>query len=305
MPENDPQTPSEPTQSDSPQEPTQPPDGAPQTGDPPRNADGTFAQAPAPAEPQRFASDYHVGWMAGRTPDEVATIANQMYSSMVKGGQPPQEMASQQQQQYTHQQMPTQSQAQQADGAWDDMNPQASVDARILAATQQQSNININTAEAMGQMARALVSQSDGDAFQRWGPEIDMELMRLQPAMKTEQNIRLVVDMIRGRHVSELQAEAEQKVRSEYATGDVRADGTTGAPTHAEGVLDLNRQVESPLYKRLLEQHRIDEPTIREAFAKYPEMYAGNTFEEKLQSWIAAANKGDVITEQAFQVGDV
>ena len=247
--------------------------------------------------------------MAGRTPDEVAGISNQMYGAMVSGGQPPQQMTPQQPQQPTYQQNPgytappAGSDPNAAATTWDDMNPQASVDARIAAAQQQFAPQIQQQAEAMGQMARALVAQSDSNAFERWGPEIDMELVRLQPNMKTEQNIRLIVDMVRGRHVGELQAEAEARVRSEYQTGDIRPDGGGGVPTGAQGVLDLD-SVQAPLYKELLARHRIDEATLRETFTKYPAMYAGNTFDEKVQSWIAAANKGDILTEVAFKIGE-
>ncbi len=277
-------------------------------------ADGAVPTTPLPTdppEPFRFKEDHPVAWQRGRTADEVGEIANQMYGSMVGGTQPPAQMAPQQppQQQYTYNQPVTPDPSIQgtttsnADPVWDDMNPQASVQAQITQAQNQMAPQFQQQAAAMGGMARQVAEMKDPDSFNRWGPEIHMELNRLQPNMQTAENISTVVGIVRGRHSAELVAEAEAKVRAEYVTGDTRPDGSPGISTGASGVLDLDSQVVSPMYKDLLAKHKITEATLRETFAKFPNMYAGDTFQAKVENWLAAANKGDIVTEAAFQTG--
>lgn len=79
---------------------------------------------------------------------------------------------------------------------------------------------NPNTLDygARQQAAQALLATVEmrrGDEFRRWGPEIRSELSKLDPGAWTLDNLNIVVDIVKSRHIDELAAEKAQRLVNE------------------------------------------------------------------------------------------
>ena len=61
----------------------------------------------------------------------------------------------------------------------------------------------------------ATVEMRRNEEFKRWGQEIRQELVKLDPSNWTLDNLNIVVDIVRSRHVDELAAEKAQRLVNE------------------------------------------------------------------------------------------
>lgn len=80
------------------------------------------------------------------------------------------------------------------------------------------SNPNTVDYGARQQAAGALLATVEmrrADEFRRWGTEIRQELMKLDPGNWTLDNLNIVVDIVKSRHIDELAAEKAQRLVNE------------------------------------------------------------------------------------------
>lgn len=87
---------------------------------------------------------------------------------------------------------------------------------------------------ARQQSAGALLSavqMQRADDFRRWGPEINIELQKLPMESWTLDNLKILVDIVKSRHIDELAAEKAEQLRNDpHPT--IRAGGGSGGGTH-------------------------------------------------------------------------
>jgi hypothetical protein len=168
-------------------------------------------------------------WLHGKTPDEAAAIASGLYNQALSPQQQQQTVPQQQPQHY----QPYQQQAQQQQYAAPDQ------DAWLTdpgAASMQQMNQMYESKLApqleatTSQLASIAVQNAQlqyPNDFNKWGPEIAQQLAQLPPASKTAENIKMVIDIVRGRHANEIQEEVVQRRMQELQdSGTMRPDGS-------------------------------------------------------------------------------
>ena len=208
----------------------------------PRNPDGTFGPNYV------YGADDNVAeWKRFKTKEELNTLTDQMYNIMQQG-QPAQSTVAQPA-------VPVAPEP--AAGAVPDADmwlsdPTAASEAHFNTRIGQvQKEIlapqlaGIYTANA--QTARALASQSNGEAYSRWGPEIDMQMSAIPVENRTFEMYTEAVKLVKGAHASEITQEALDKavadeIERRTAAGTIR---TGDAPTGAAGVESLDFNSES------------------------------------------------------------
>jgi hypothetical protein len=256
-------------------------------------------------------------WLVGKTPKEAAQIAGDLYTAMQTGAQP----QVQQPQQYQPNYMQDQQQLQQppaptgpqppTQDEWLENQPAAMEKyAAYLNATQFQPALQQQW-QATGSVALSFAQQQHKDAFDKWGPEIMQLYGQLDPQAKANaQNITYIVDMVRGRHVGDMEKEIEDRVKREIeeklATGgSLRPDTAAGAIPPADPFsLAAAAEELPPNYKAHLQKYGIDDQTLTEfLMTKGRGMFPGKTLIEQKKAWLEMAKKEDVITEQKFRMG--
>jgi hypothetical protein len=77
----------------------------------------------------------------------------------------------------------------------------------------------------------ATVEMRRHEEFKRWGTEIRQELVKLDPGNWTLDNLNIVVDIVKSRHIDELAAEKAQRLVSEsHPTIRSGTGGSNGVP---------------------------------------------------------------------------
>lgn len=253
--------------------------------------------------------------MVGRTGEDIARIAKDLYNQMLTGTQAPQPVQ-QQPYQPTYQQPQYQmQQAQQPAGPvapseedWVN-NPQVAMQqyAEYLNTTQFRPMLE-QQYNTTGSLALGMAQQQHKEAFDKWGPEIVGLYNQLDPQAKANpQNITMIVDMVRGRHVKDMEQAMREQVQKEleekFAAGGTLRPGTTAAGVPTEGsftLQDADNQL-PPNYARLLRSHNITDQQLEEfLLTNGRDLFPGNTLHEKKKAWLEAAKKDDVITERGF-----
>lgn len=174
---------------------------APTSGNP---GNGTAPGGTAPAPEAWRPGPNAPSWAQGRSQEEILNIAAAAVDQLAKFNQqnvPIQQAQYQPQQQQTNR---------------FDLDQQSDDDfisvkqARHLMAQANQGD-PIARQLAVGANLRA-IQQSEPDAFKRWGGELNVEIAKLPPEMRTLDNLQVVVNMVRGNHYQELVEEkASQK----------------------------------------------------------------------------------------------
>lgn len=101
-----------------------------------------------------------------------------------------------------------------------DINDEDYVDGKRLKQLVNRFANNPNTVDygARQQAAGALLATVEmrrAEDFRRWGQEIRQELIKLDPGNWTLDNLNIVVDIVKSRHIDELAAEKAQRLVSE------------------------------------------------------------------------------------------
>jgi hypothetical protein len=157
-------------------------------------------------------------------------------------------------------------------------------------------------AQANAANAKALAEQRYGDDFRRFGPEIHMELNRVPVQMQTFDNIRYVVDLVRGRHASELANElAEQRIQERMASGTLRpvTGGDGGVALTDPSSVDFSQLPEG--YQAILERNRTTPRDLDVFLRKY---YGEDVnLPDARKAWFENAKRGNVIVESVKGAG--
>ena len=148
------------------------------------------------------------------------------------------------------------------------------------------------TDAALTQQARALGALTFPDEFRRWAPEIDLYINQF--GAKTPQSVAVIVDMVRGRHVSELAREAtENEIKRRIDGGTLRPQGSgpmDGGPDNYR----VDFETLPPGYRRVLQNLNITSETVDQMLrACYPDL----PIQKAREKWVKLAQKGDVITD--------
>jgi hypothetical protein len=271
------------------------------TGDQPTSSPKSGAQevgfkyTPGPGIP-----DY----LVGKTPAEAAALADQMYRALAAQQTPQHQTQAPGYGNPGYQpQMPQpQAPALPSNDDWL-TNPQEAFQRSMAQAQQNQFTPVIEQmAQANAMTSRALAEQRFQDDFKRFGPEIHLELNRVPTQMQTFDNIKYVVDLVRGRHAHELANElAEQKLQERMAAGTLRPSTTNGdvAPSDPTGV-DFSQLPEG--YQAVLQRAGVKEVRDLDRFLlKY---YGSDVnLQEARKNWFDLASKGNVVVESIKGAG--
>jgi len=265
---------------DVPMPPTQPQSGAtPSTPTPPTGQTTEPQPASTPETPTSSPSpEWRAGddappWAKGKSAEEVLGIASQMYGTLEKFNQtgnlaqPPQS----QQVPQAAPQYPTQPPVahQLAELAGDDYVTGGQV--QQWAAGQMNQINQQNQAQFAGyaqQLAGIAKSQVRGrhqDVFDRYGPEIEMQISQIAPEQQTVDNLELVVKLVKGAHVDELVEIAMRERGAVNAEPTLRSTGgeTAGAEiTTPENTMEDERVPDG--WRKRAQAAGIDDSTVDE-----------------------------------------
>jgi len=207
-------------------------------------------------------------WAVGKTAAEVLGLAvkqNEIIAGMPTAPKPePAQTGDKPWQQYTP---PTQgAAAMPTDDEWV-ATPQKAFEKALEANVQQRF------APMLGEMAAGLASSARAQAattwtkeFSKYGPEIDAEVVKVPVGQRTVDLYRYAVDIVRGRHVSELAEElAQQKLAG--LPGAERATGGAMSGAPVAGAIDWTKL--PPGIAKKWRDAGITEATIREDCAKW------------------------------------
>ncbi len=85
----------------------------------------------------------------------------------------------------------------------------------------------------------ATVEMRRAEDFRRWGMEIRQELVKLDPGNWTLDNLNIVVDIVKSRHIDELAAEKAQRLVSEsHPTIRSGSGGSAGGVPYRQPTMD-------------------------------------------------------------------
>ena len=179
----------------------------------------------APAEFRYPVDAKYPQWLHGKTPDEAAAIASGLYNQALSPQQQPQQQ--QHYQPYQSAVSPPQQYSVPDQDAWL-TDPGTASQQQIQQMYQ--SELKPQLEAQANQLASIAVSNAQlqfPNDFNKWGPEIAQQLAQLPAASKTAENIKMVIDIVRGRHASEIQEEVIQKRMQQLQdAGTLRPDGS-------------------------------------------------------------------------------
>lgn len=110
------------------------------------------------------------------------------------------------------------------------------------------------------------IQQMEADAFKRWGPELHIEISKIPEAMRDLDNLQLVVQIVRGRHVQELvdeQARQQAARLTQEHVATIRS-GTGGSTTIPNTQLDLKSDELPEHWRNLAQEHGLTMAAVQE-----------------------------------------
>ena len=148
--------------------------------------------------------------------------------------------------------------------------------------------------EMLGGQARALAALQYPDDFRRWGPDIDQALAQIAPAQRTPQVVDWIVAGVRGRHINELTDEFAKRRIDELVQGGTLRPQTAGegAGEFTSNRVDFDKL--PPRYASVLKNLGV---TASDIDNMLPKVYPDLPLAKAREKWVAAASKGDVITD--------
>jgi hypothetical protein len=159
----------------------------------------------------------------------------------------------------------------------------------------------------LGQLVKENARMQHPDAFQKWGPEIELTLQQYAPDPRawTPDNMKAVVDVVRGRHAHEIaEAEVERRVQerlnSGLGGGTLRPD-SLGAATSATASNQLDFTKLPPRYAATLQRMGMTQAALDEYLNATKVRHEGMTLEQARERWITEAQKGDIFTDGVNQ----
>lgn len=113
----------------------------------------------------------------------------------------------------------------------------------------------------------ATVQLQRADDFRRWGSEINAELQKLDATHWTLDNLRILVDIVKSRHVDELAAEKAEQLRNETHPTIRSGSGGSGGGSHTQQTTLETEGLPKDWVDKLKAQG-IDEAKVREFCAE-------------------------------------
>jgi len=144
------------------------------------------------------------------------------------------------------------------------------------------------------QTSRALAAQANGEAFSRWGPEIDMQMSAIPVEKRTFDMYTEAVKLVKGAHAGEISQEALDKavtdeIERRTAAGTIRSsDSPTGA-TLTES-LDFNSENLGDRWGHLAE-----DTTLEGRMDFFRKAYPDLSLAEAQKKYFALLKKGDAV----------
>lgn len=231
-------------------------------------------------------------FLVGKTVTEVAALANQLYQQNQRLAYQPQPPA----------QAPVQPSALQPPPQelfLTDPQRATILQAEYMAKTQFQPQFQ-QLAARTAQQARTLVQMQRTKDFEKWGPEIDLELQKYNPDTHTPENIGTVVDMVRARHVNEIVADEIARQQREGIGSTTRpgtSTGIQGSSPQGSGNVDLEKL--PPNYAQALRRANVTQAVIDEFLVNnYIRTGRSRNLDDARTKWTEQAMKGDVITDE-------
>lgn len=213
-------------------------------------------------EPFRFEGDRYAAWMRGRTADEVAEAAQNLYDELTRlSSQPPSSAP-----EPTNMSTP---------GALQPPDPQliytdAARYQRELIAYQnalyqqqfaaQASPIAARLAETDKQLSR---NGRYADVWKRWESEIEAKLAGIPIEQRNLALYDQAAQLVRADHIDELAQERAEQLQSNAGAGTERSGGNTSSPSYTLDKLDEVYDGEHPFFVNAREQ-RVTKDMIRE-----------------------------------------
>jgi hypothetical protein len=247
----------------------------------------------------------------GKTPQEAAQIANQLYGVALQqsGTGAPANVQSNtmapqpQQQQFAPQPAVPQQLTEPTQDDWS-ADPYGAAQRYTKYIEQSKLQPVFDQYNSLiGQQSVSIAQLKYPDEFKRWGPEIVNTLQQLPPDQRTAYAVEKVVGMVKAEHLDELvteRVEVEKQKIMENPTllrpGTSQATGAT-----ADSGIDFDSEELPENFKRVLARHRVTPEKLDEfLLGQGGSLFPGATLEEKRKKWFEAATKGDIITEERF-----
>jgi hypothetical protein len=174
-----------------------------------------------------------------------------------------------------------------------------------LRRTEFDPTINQQT-QLLGALVKENVKMQHPDDFRRWGPEIELTLQQYAPDPRawTPDNLKAVVEVVRGRHAHEItEDEVEKRVRErmqqQLGGATLRPDGGLTPSAAATNQLDFTKLPQH--YATTLQRMGVDQRTLDDFLLATKVRHEGISLEQAREKWLAEAQKGDIITDGVNQ----
>ena len=250
-------------------------------------------------------------YLQGKNSQEVAQLVAQMGDALAAGQswQQPTPQSTAQNGQYNAPPAPNgQSQplAMPTQDLW--MSDPDAAQNQLYAYTQQQLTSQVQprlqqTSQQLASLARAQAASAHADAFQRWGPEVDILIQSMPIEQRTYEMYEQAVNVVRGRHADELANEtAERLVQERLAemqeAGTLRSGGAAGgASALPANELNLESDTLRPEVAEAFHHNQINSRTVDE-FLLTRKPYGDMPLEAMRKKYYAAISKGSAATAE-------
>lgn len=214
---------------------------------------------PQSTEPWRAPSDHPEPWARGKTAEEILGIGTQAIAAL-------RQLANQ----------PTPQPVTQAPAAPAPFNQPLQSDDDIVTAGQlrgimgavmpQLQQIQTQTTQ-LAQYALNNIRSAYPKEFARWEPEIMSQILPLPREQWTLDNLRMAVDLVRGRHIEDLATDRARELAANQGL-TLRTDGNPYSSGPQDKSLSLESEKLPSDFRDRLAKQGISEATVREFCAK-------------------------------------
>jgi hypothetical protein len=213
---------------------------------------------PQTTEPWRAPSDHPEPWARGKTAEEILGIGTQAIAAL-------RQLASQPTPQTVTNPAP-QASNQQPLRDDDDIVTAGQLRNIMGAVMPQLQQIQTQTSQ-LAQYALNQVRASYPKEFARWEPEIMSQILPLPREQWTLDNLRMAVDLVRGRHIEDLATDRARELAANQGL-TLRTDGNPYSSAPLDKSLSLESEKLPTDFRERLAKQGISEATVREFCAK-------------------------------------
>ena len=214
------------------------------------SAPATESTSPPPTPVWRVPDNDPRVWARGMTAEEVLNAGSQMYDGLST-------LAQQPQYQPQYQQPAPQRQLPGDDDVVDGRTFNGLVQGLAPIAQQAQT-----TMEQVAAMTIQMARQTHGDVFGKYGHEMNTEIAKLPTAMRTVDNLNMIAQLVRGRHVEDLANDRAKQIAAGMNLS-LRGD-SSGAPTPTTDGLSLESDTLPPEFRDRLKNAGVTMPQVRD-----------------------------------------